>query len=65
MAALIIDGVKQFSTPMFVIFVLSKLLVGIGLGVLLVQYLMPYGWWFLIVGVVVSIICIVVAAEKI
>lgn len=62
--ASLISGVKKLSSPMFVIFVLSKLLVGVGLGILLVQYLAPYGWWFLIVGVVLSIICAIVAIKN-
>ena len=61
----LINGVKQFSTPMFVVFVVSKLFVGIGIGVLLAQYLLPYGWGFLVVGVVVSLICIIIAAKNI
>jgi len=61
----LIEGVKKFSTPMFVLFVFSKVLVGIGLGVVLVQYLAPYGCWFLGVGVVLSVVCAVLAAKKI
>ena len=60
----LIDGIKKLSSGMFFIFTFSKLLVGIGLGVLLVTYLAPYGWWFLIVGVVLSIICVVLATKK-
>lgn len=60
----LIGGVKKLSTPMFVLFVLSKLFVGIGIGVLLVEYLGAYGWWFLIVGVIASIICAIAAAKK-
>ena len=62
--ASLIAGVKKLSSPMFVIFVFSKVLVGVGIGVLLVKYLAPYGWWFLIVGVVFSIICVILALRK-
>ncbi len=51
-----IDGVKNFSAPMFVVFVLSKVLVGIGIGALLAVYLAPYGWPILVVGVAASAI---------
>jgi len=57
----IIEGVKRFSPAMFFIFVFSKVLVGIGIGVLLVQYLAPYGWWFLIGGVGLSLLCFILA----
>ena len=62
--ASLMDSVKSFSPPMFIVFVLSKILVGIGLGVLLVQNLAPYGWWFLGVGVVLSAICLILALQK-
>ena len=57
-------AVKKFSPPMFFIFVFSKVLVGIGIGVLLAQQLAPYGLWFLIVGVILSTICVVLALKK-
>ena len=55
----LIQGVKKFSFPMFFVFVFSKLLVGVGLGVLLSAYLVSYGWWLLIVGVILSLFCVV------
>ncbi len=60
----LIEGVKKFTGPMFVIFVFSKVLVGIGIGVLLAGYLAPYGWWFLIPGVVLSISCAFLALNN-
>lgn len=60
----LIERVQKFSAPMFIVFVFSKVLVGIGLGVLLVQYLAPYGWAILIAGVVISLICIVLALKQ-
>jgi len=60
----IIAGVKKFSPSMFFVFVFSKLLVGIGIGVLLAQQLASFGLWFLIVGVVLSIICLVAALKQ-
>jgi len=60
----LMNKVKRLSPPMFVIFVLSKLIVGVGLGILLIQYLAPYGWWFLIVGIILSVFCVVKALQK-
>ena len=60
----VIEKVKKFSAPMFIVFVLSKVLVGIGIGVLLVQFLAPYGWPILITGVVVSLICVILALKQ-
>ncbi len=60
----LIAGVKKLSPAMFVIFVFSKILVGIGIGVLLVAYLAPFGWLLLIVGVVLSIICAILAIKN-
>ncbi|MFC1548822.1 hypothetical protein ACFL5E_02565 [Candidatus Omnitrophota bacterium] len=62
--ASLIDGVKKFSGPMFIVFVLSKVLVGIGVGVLLAAYLIPYGWPILIVGIGVSAICLGLALKN-
>jgi len=59
-----IDGVKKFSGPMFVVFVLSKVLIGIGVGVLLAAYLIPYAWPILIVGVAVSAVCLGMALKN-
>ena len=61
----IIEGVKKLSSPVFIVFVASKILVGIGLGVLLVNYLASYGLLLLIVGVVLSAICAVLALKNI
>ncbi|MDD5644096.1 MAG: hypothetical protein PHO00_01445 [bacterium] len=60
----LIGGVKKLSSPMFIIFVVSKILVGVGLGILLVKYLVPYGWWFLVTGIVLSLICLILAIKK-
>ena len=60
----LIGGVKKLSNTMFVVFTASKLLVGIGIGVLFAKSLALYGWWFLIVGIVLSIICAVLAYKK-
>lgn len=60
----LIAGVKKLSSPMFGVFVFSKVLVGIGIGVLLIKYLAPYGWWFLVTGVVLSLLCAVLALKN-
>ena len=60
----VIAGVKKLSAPMFFIFVFSKVLLGIGLGILLVGYLAPYGWAFLVIGVALSLICLILALRN-
>ena len=52
----LIDGAKKLSNFDFVLFVASKLVVGLGLGILLAGVLAGWGWWLLIIGVVVSVI---------
>lgn len=59
-----IEGVKKLSTPVFIVFVFSKVLVGIGIGVLLAGYLAPYGYWLLIAGVALSVICAILALKN-
>ena len=61
----LLNGVKKFSAPMFFTFVVSKVVLGIGLGVVLYQYLQPIGWLCLIVGIVVSVACVVLAAKNV
>ena len=61
----LLNGVKKFSAPMFFTFVVSKVVLGIGLGVVLYQYLQPIGWLCLIVGIVVSVICVALAAKNV
>jgi len=51
----VIDKVKALPTPMFILFVSSKVIGGIGIGVLLGQALHGLGWWILILGVILSI----------
>ncbi len=60
----IVDGIKKFSLFWFFIFTFSKLLAGIGIGVLLVKYLEPYGWSFLILGIGLSLTCIAKALRN-
>ena len=50
------DGVRKLPTPMLIVFVASKFILGIGIGVVLAQYLAPAGWWFIIIGFVLSLI---------
>jgi mannose/fructose/N-acetylgalactosamine-specific phosphotransferase system component IIC len=50
----LIKQVKKLETPMFILFVASKRIVGIGLGVLLAGVLQGTGWWILILGIVLS-----------
>ncbi|MFH1305411.1 MAG: hypothetical protein ABIH74_03305 [Candidatus Omnitrophota bacterium] len=53
----IIDKVKQLTGPMFFLFVFSKVIIGIGIGVLIAGNLLPgSGWWILTGGVILSIL---------
>lgn len=52
----LIKQVKKLKTPMFILFVISKIIVGIGLGVLLAGILQGTGWWILILGIILSAI---------
>ncbi len=58
-------GVKKLAPPMFIIFVFSKVLIGLGFGVLLAQYLAPYVWWLVTVGIVLSIVCVISALKNV
>jgi len=51
----LIDKVRQLPTLSLVLLVAGKLVIGIGLGVLLVQYLIGYGWWLIILGIAISL----------
>jgi hypothetical protein len=62
--AKLITQVKKFSEPMFVVFVFSKLLVGIGIGIIFAQALAPLGWPILAVGVILSLFCLTLALKK-
>lgn len=60
----LINKVKQLSSPMFFIFVISKVLVGIGLGALLASFIGVYAWWILGIGVGLSLWCAISALKK-
>jgi len=52
----LIEKVKGLSSPMFFLFVFSKLIIGIGIGVILAGYILPgSGWWIILGGVILSI----------
>ncbi|GEM_PF-540479 len=53
----IIDRVKQLTGPMFFLFVFSKIIIGIGIGVLIAGSLLPgSGCWILAGGIILSIL---------
>ena len=60
----VIDKMKGLSPPMFVLFVSSKFVVGVGIGVLLARYLTGFGGWILLVGVALSIVVLVKALTQ-
>jgi len=50
-----INKVKSLPNPMFVLFVSSKVIVGIGIGVLISCFAKGFGLWILLLGIVLSI----------
>ncbi len=50
----LIDGAKKLSPADFILFVASKLVLGVGLGILLANVLSGWGWPLLIIGIIVS-----------
>lgn len=48
------EKVGKLSTPMLVLFVVSKIILGIGLGILLAGCMPGAGWWMLIAGIILS-----------
>lgn len=51
----IIDKVKLLPNPMFILFVSSKIVVGIGIGILISGLAEGAGLWILILGIMLSI----------
>ncbi len=51
----ILNKVKALPNPMFVLFVSSKVIAGIGIGVLISSCARGFGLWILLLGIVLSI----------
>lgn len=51
----LVDKVKDLPNPILVLFIASKLVIGIGIGALLASCLAGLGWWFVIIGVLMSV----------
>ena len=53
----LIDGLKKLAPPMMVLFVVSKIILGVGIGMLISGYFLPgFGWWVFWGGVILSVI---------
>lgn len=50
----LINKLKRLSDKLLFLHFLAKLVLGIGIGVLLYQYLEGYGWWIVGLGLVMS-----------
>jgi hypothetical protein len=51
-----IDKLKQLSTPYFVLYVTAKAIGGVGIGVLLANWLPVWTWWiFIVIAVLIAI----------
>ena len=61
--ASLIDGARKLPTPLFVTLVASKVVLGIGIGVVFYDYVQSIGMLCLIVGIIASIACVVMAAK--
>jgi hypothetical protein len=51
-----IEKLKQLSTPYFVLYVTAKVIGGVGVGVLLANWLPIWTWWiFMVIAVLIAI----------
>ncbi len=51
----ILNKVKSLPNPMFVLFVSSKVIAGIGIGVLVSGLVQGFGLWILLLGILLSV----------
>ena len=51
----LVDKFRSLSTPMIGLHIASKAIIGLGLGVVLAQYLQGFGGWIILAGIVLSI----------
>ncbi|MDD4956599.1 MAG: hypothetical protein PHH49_03825 [Candidatus Omnitrophica bacterium] len=60
----LVDKVKKLDTGFFVLFVISKVVLGAGLGLLLGAYLIEYGRWTVIMplGIAVMLLGVILSA---
>jgi len=50
------EKIKQLSTPYFVLYVTAKAIGGVGVGVLIANWLPLWTWWiFIVIAVVIAI----------
>lgn len=50
-----IDNLRNLSTPMLVLFIVSRFIIGLGLGLLLASCIGNLGWLILIIGIILAI----------
>ena len=50
-----VDKFRKLPTPMIILHIASKVIIGIGLGAALAKWIGPYGWWLIVIGMVLSI----------
>lgn len=51
-----IEKLKQLSTPYFVLYITAKVIGGVGVGVLLANWLPAWTWWiFIVIAVIIAI----------
>ena len=45
---------RELPTPILILNVSARFVIGVGLGVLLGKYLSGFGWWIILLGVVMA-----------
>ncbi len=51
----IFDSFRQLPTVFIFLIITAKFLFGVGLGVLLAKQLKSYGWWLIIISIVIGL----------
>lgn len=50
-----IDKLRQLPTTSLMLIIAGKFFAGVGIGVLLINYLAGYGWWLILLAVITSL----------
>ena len=51
----VLDKVKSLPDPMFILFVSSKVIAGIGIGILISDFAKGLGLWIILLGIILSV----------
>jgi len=50
-----INRFRKLSTPILTLHITAKFVFGVGLGVLLANYLSGFGWWIILLALIIGI----------